>query len=80
MFIPSDIKNELYELADNYCCGSNIYRHEVVAAIVEFFDNKHPQIQSDWYDYECGDFECGVFYVAWIENGNLHTEAFAWRL
>lgn len=78
MFIPSDIKDELYELADNYCCGSNIYRHEVVAAIIEFFNNKY--IQSDWYDYECGDFECGVFYVAWIENDMLHTEAFAWRL
>ena len=79
MFIPSLIKDDLYELADNYCCGSNIYRHEVVPAIIDFF-RKNPEIQSDWYDYDCETFECGVFYVAWIEEGRLFTEAFTWRL
>lgn len=77
MFRPSYIKDELYELADEYCCGSNIYRHEVIAAIVEFFDNKYPQIQSDWHTYTFDD--CGVFYVAWIVADQLYTEAFAWR-
>ena len=77
MFKPSRIRDELYELTDEYCCGSNVYRYEVIAAIAEFFDNKYPQIQSDWYTYTFED--CGVFYVAWIEMGQLYTEAFAWR-
>lgn len=78
MFHPSYIKDELYELTDNYCCGSNIYRREVCDAIKEFFDNKYPHIESDWYDYSVD--ECGMFFVAWIEVNHLHTEAFEWRL
>lgn len=77
---PSYIKDELYELANNYRCGSDTYDHEVVEAIVDFFDNKYPQIQCNWYDYNCGDFGRGVFCVAWIEVDQLHTEAFAWKL
>lgn len=78
MFVPSKIKDELYELADNYCCGSNVFRFEVISAIVEFFDTKYPHIQSDWYDYSFEDI--GVFYLAWIEDDHLFTEAFAWKL
>ena len=77
MFKPSYIKDELYEIAERYCCGSNVFRYEIVEAIVRYF-NKHTNIQSDWYEYAFDDI--GVFYVAWIENGALQTEAFAWRL
>ena len=78
MFKPSYIKDELYELTDSHCCGSNLYRHTVVAAVVEFFDKKYPHIQSHWYNYSCDD--SGVVYVSWIEVDTLHTEAFEWRL
>jgi hypothetical protein len=77
MFNPSYIKDELYEIVDDHCCGSNIYRKTVIGAVIDFFD-KHPNIQFNWqsYTYE----ECGVLYIAWIENEMLQTEAFAWVL
>lgn len=76
MFHPSYIKDELYNLTEEYCVGSNIYRHEVIEAITNFFRTDYPDIQADWHTYIFDDM--GVFYIAWIEMDKLHTESFAW--
>lgn len=78
MFHPSYIRDDLYEIADKHCVAHDTYRRSIIKDVVEYFDNKKPNIQSDWYEYTFEDY--GVFYVAWIENGQLFTEAFAWRL
>lgn len=73
----SQIRCDIQDIAKEHYLGANIYRQSLIPDVLNYFSNK-PFIESDWHDYVFED--CGVFYIAWIENGMLFTEAFAWRL
>ena len=76
-FYPSEIKNDIYDIMDEYLAGSDLYEEDLIDTICCFFEDNEIEYQFDisyWPDYMGG-----VCALAWIEDGHPQMEMFDWR-
>lgn len=76
-FYPSEIKNDIYNIMDEYIVGSDLYEEYLIDTICHFFEDNEIKYQFDvshWPDDFGG--ECAF---AWIENGHPQMIMFDWR-
>ena len=76
-FYPSEIKNDIYDIMDEYLAGSDLYEEDLIDVICKFFEDNNIEFQYEvaiWPD--CYGGSCAF---AWIENGHPQMEMFDWR-
>ena len=77
-FYPSKIKDDIYNIMDEYLAGSDLYEEDLIDTICHFFEDNGIEYQFDisrWPD----DFG-GVCAFAWNdETGHPQMIMFDWR-
>lgn len=76
-WMPSEIKNALYDIMDDYEIGFDLYDEGVVDAITDFFESYCPNIQQWDTEHNTWPDETGACHVfTWLENGNIQMIMF----
>ena len=76
---PSEIKNALYDIMDDYEIGVDLYEEGVVDAITDFFENYRADVHWDTENNSWPN-EAGFCHVfTWLEDGNIQMIMFDCR-
>lgn len=77
IFYPSVIKDEIYNIMDEYLAGSDIYEEATMDAIHDYFKNEEIEYTFDASSWPNMDGGTAVF--AWVENGHAQIVIFDYR-
>ena len=75
-FYPSHIKNEIYDLMEEYEADSfnDTFSSDFIEALTNYFDDK--RIEANIEIEECGNMVDRCCFAAWIEDGHLQSMSF----
>jgi hypothetical protein len=78
VFIPSVVKNDIYDILDEHIViagNEDVYDREIVTEIPKLLD-EHPQVRQFCYSTRIIDYSTEMFIVSWMENSMLRHETF----
>ena len=78
VFIPSVVKNDIYDILDEHIViagNEDVYDKEIVTEIPKLLD-EHPQIRQFCYSTRVVDYSTEMLIVSWVEKSILRHETF----
>ena len=78
VFIPSVVKNDIYDILDEHIViagNEDVYDKEIITEIPKLLD-EHPQVKQFCYSPRILDYSTEMFIVSWIEKSILRHETF----
>ena len=73
-FVPSQVRQDIYNILEEYNCGIDVYDEDAIGAICDYFNSHNFQWRLNTCDLP--NMTGGICYYSWIENNNLFMEGF----